>query len=252
MIFVYRTYQQVSKQVSKLASALGSVAPLLLTATLSFADPQAASSPPAVAPPHQIFEQITGTPAEADRTRWDALYSTNVYVYGREPAEFIKRHIAVLPVGKALDIAMGEGRNAVFLAKKGFQVVGVDYSEVALRKARRLAKDHRVSIRTENADLNHYKIRAGEYDVIININYLMRPLYPQIKRGLKPGGVVVFENWTMEQLKNPTGQSVLKDFLLEPGELKRVFEDFEILVYQESNDGKNAKASLIARKPLKP
>lgn len=201
---------------------------------------------------NKTYEMVTGDDGDGDRSRWDKLFSANSYIYGREPAEFVRQHVGELPIGKALDIAMGEGRNAVFLAKKGFQVEGVDYSEVALRKARHLAKESRVTIRTVNADLNHYKIKTGEYDVILNINYLQRSLIPQIKKGLKPGGVVVFENWTTEQLKNPNAQSIPRDWLLEPGELKRLFSDLEVLIYTETNNGRDAVASLIARRPRRP
>lgn len=197
----------------------------------------------------KVYQFVTGDNSEGERTRWDAVFNTGHYVYGKEPAEFIKKNIHRFKPGRALDIAMGEGRNAVYLAKKGFQVDGVDYSEVALRKARLLAKEHNVSIHTINQDLSKYRIQPGYYDLIVNINYLQRSLYRQIKNGLKPGGILVFENWTTDQLKNKNAQSLPKEYLLERGELKRVFSDFEIIVYHEQNDGKNAVASLIARKP---
>jgi GMP synthase (glutamine-hydrolysing) B subunit len=75
------------------------------------------------------------------------------------------------------------------------------------------------------ADLNHYTIRPESYDVIVNINYLQRSLIPQIKRGLKKGGVVVYENWTVEQLKNTLEQHLRRDYLLEKGELRELFKD---------------------------
>lgn len=195
------------------------------------------------------YQIVTGDDSEDDRRRWDKLYNTRNYVFGKEPASFLRDHIDRLPVGRALDIAMGEGRNAVYLAKKGFQVDGVDISEVALQKARRLARENQVSINTINADLNTYAIRPDSYLVIVNIDYLQRSLIAQIKRGLKKGGLVVYENYTVEQLKNAQGQQMRRDYLLEKGELRQLFKDFEILVYRETNDGKDARASLIARKP---
>lgn len=196
------------------------------------------------------YQMVTGESPEDDRAQWDALYSTRGYVFGKEPAEFLRTQIDLLPVGTALDIAMGEGRNAVFLAKKGFNVDGVDISEVAIRKAKLLARENGVSINTIIADLNRYKITPESYEVIVNINYLQRSLVSQMKIGLKPGGVVVFESQTIEQLQNPGGQNIPRDYLLEPGELRRLFSDFEVLHYSESNDGQDALASLIARKPL--
>jgi tellurite methyltransferase len=183
-----------------------------------------------------------------DRTAWDKTYSRKDYVFGKDPAAFLVEQVSKLPKGRALDIATGEGRNAVYLAKKGFQVEGVDISRVGLRKAKRLAAENGVKIQTTNADLNKYKIKPDTYSVILNFYYLQRNLFPQIKAGLKKGGVVVFETHTMEHLKNPGASSWERDYLLEPGELKKAFSDFEILHYSETNDGKNAIASLVARK----
>lgn len=196
-----------------------------------------------------VYQKVTGDNSEEDRGKWDALFSTQTYVFGKEPASFLRDHIALLPVGRALDIAMGEGRNAVYLAKKGFSVDGVDLSEVAIRKAKLLAREQRVTITTINADLLTYTIRPDTYDVILNIDFLQRSLIPQIKRGLKKGGVVVFENNTVDQLNNPNGKALRRDYLLEKDELREAFKDFQILVYKESNDGKEAVASLVARKP---
>lgn len=192
---------------------------------------------------------MTGDDAEFDRTQWDQVFDQDAYVYGKEPAEILLEHIDILPVGRALDIAMAEGRNAVFLAKKGFVVDGVDISEVAIRKAKRLAKENHVEITTINADLNAYRIKPETYDVILNIQYLQRALIPQIKRGLKRGGVVVFENETVEQLKLPKFAGIRRDDLLNVGELKELFKDFKILYYSEKNGGKEAVARLVAVKP---
>lgn len=195
------------------------------------------------------YQVVTGDDSDEDRQSWDTLFSTQSYVFGKEPAAFLRDHVSLLPVGRALDIAMGEGRNAVFLARKGFHVDGVDISEVAIKKSRRLARDNHVTINPINADLNNYSIKAESYIVILNIDYLQRSLIPQIKKGLKHGGVVVYENYTVEQLKNPEGNLLRRDYLLARGELRNLFKDFEILVYRETNDGKDARASLIARKP---
>lgn len=183
-----------------------------------------------------------------DRTAWDKTYARKDYVFGKDPALFLVDHVGKLPKGRALDIAVGEGRNAVFLAKKGFQVDGVDISVVGLRKAKKLAAENGVKIQTINADLNKYKIKAGAYSVILNFYYLQRNLIPQIKLGLRKGGVVVFETHTVAHLKNPGAGTWEKEYLLQPGELKKAFSDLEILHYSETNDGKNAVASLIARK----
>jgi len=195
------------------------------------------------------YQMVTGDDSDDDRRHWDSLFNTGAYVFGKDPAGFLREHIQLLPVGHALDIAMGEGRNAVYLAKKGFSVDGVDISEVAIRKAQRLARENRVSINTINADLTTYVVKPESYEAILLVDYLQRSLIPQVKRGLKKGGVVVCENYTVEQLKNPGGAQMRRDYLFAKGELRELFKDFKILVYEETNDGKVAKARLIARKP---
>lgn len=195
------------------------------------------------------YQMVTGDDSEDDRHRWDKLFSTKKYIYGKEPAPFLRENIQHLTSGgRALDIAMGEGRNAVFLAKRGYLVDGIDISEVALRKAKRLAKERNVILSPILADLNTYTIKANTYMAILNFDYLQPSLIPQIKRGLKKGGIVVYENYTLDQLNNYYGNPVRRDLLLRKGELRELFKDFEILVYRETNDGKEAKAALIARK----
>ncbi len=196
-----------------------------------------------------LFQKVTGDDPDEDRRQWDQLYSTQEYIFGKEAAAYLRTKIRKLPVGEALDIAMGEGRNAVYLAKKGFQVTGVDLSEVAVRKAKLLAHEQSVQIRTVIADLNQYQIRPQTYDLIVNIQYLQRNLAPQIQAGLKPGGYLVFENPTVAELERNPGRNLRRDFLLEKGELRRLFPGLEILEYSEG-PGENGEivARLLARR----
>jgi 2-polyprenyl-3-methyl-5-hydroxy-6-metoxy-1,4-benzoquinol methylase len=195
------------------------------------------------------LSNITGDETFGDnQSAWDRTYARKEFVFGKEAASYLKKHLDKLPKGQALDIAIGEGRNAIFLAKKGFIVEGVDISAVGLRKAQNFAVANGVKIETTNADLNKYKIKADFYNVILNFYYLNRSLFPQIKAGLKKGGVVVFEANTVEQKKLGGAASIDNSTLLQPGELKAAFADFEILDYSETNDGKYAVASLVARK----
>jgi len=195
-----------------------------------------------------VYQALTGEDVEDDRGYWDSFYSTEQYVFGRDPSVFLRENLSRLPRGPVLDIAMGEGRNGVFMAKHGYEVEGVDLSDVALRKARLLARDQGVGIKTVLSDISRFRITPGKYSVILNINFLERSIIPSIKAGLRPGGVLVFENPTVEQLRNPGGQGVRRDYLLEVGELRKLFSDLELLEYREINDGKNAVAQLVARK----
>jgi len=197
---------------------------------------------------YTYFQNLTGDDADSNKSHWDQIYRRNQgYVFGKDPAPFLVSNLNKLPVGKALDIAMGEGRNAVFLAQKGFDVTGVDISEVAVRKAKRLAREKDVRIRTVIVDLNTYQIAPESYDVILVFYYLQRSLVPQLIRGLKPGGMIVFEGQTEADLKYRKAQS--KDVLLTKGELKELFKGLQEVKYTEVDDGTRAYASLLARKP---
>lgn len=198
------------------------------------------------------YQIVTGDDSEGDQKRWNRFYSTQSYVYGKEPAPFLREHEGILKRyigGRVLDIAMGEGRNSVFLARMGFSSDGIDISEVALRKAKRLARENKVNVSTVIADLTNYKIKPETYDVILNFDYTQRSLIPEIKKGLRRRGIVIYQSDTVDQLSNEVGEHLRRDNLLARGELKEMFKGFEVLSYKETNDGKSAKASLIARKP---
>lgn len=197
---------------------------------------------------------IGGTPTivfskEQDKLFWNERYQVETYIYKKEPADFLKEHVDILPRGRVLDIAMGEGRNAVFLAKNGYEVDGCDISEVAISKAQRLARENNVVINTFTADLETYKLPEGIYDVILCFYYLQRDLIPQIKGALKPGGMVVFETYTTENLECKFEGPKNEDYLLKPNELLKFFIDLKIVYYRELILNKRkAIASIIARK----
>jgi 2-polyprenyl-3-methyl-5-hydroxy-6-metoxy-1,4-benzoquinol methylase len=223
---------------------------MFLLATPSCTRPHSPS--PATTPEPSLFQKLTGEDPAEDKSQWDQFFDTQDYIFGKEPAQFLRNQISRIPVGRALDIAMGEGRNAVFLAKKGFAVEGVDLSDVAIRKAKLLAQENQVELRTTVADLNQYLIRPDTYQLIVNIQYLQRSLVPQIQAGLRPGGYLVFENPTTEELKRQPRRNLRRDYLLEPGELRRLFSELETIDYSEG-PGENGQwvARLLARKRVR-
>lgn len=109
-----------------------------------------------------------------DRHDWDARYGGRELLWSAEPNGFLASHVAGLSPGRALDLACGEGRNAVWLAERGWQVVGVDYSAVALAKARRLAESRGVKISWVEADLLNYQPEAGAFHLVA-VLYLQLP-----------------------------------------------------------------------------
>jgi tellurite methyltransferase len=192
------------------------------------------------------------TTMKADQKRWNDRFGREEFAFGKEPNPFLKKHIRLLPKGKALDIASGEGRNAVFLAQHGFEVDAVDISEKGLKKARKLAREKGVKINTFPVDLDQYQIEKGRYDLIANFYFLRRRLIPRIKKGLKKGGKVIFETYLLEHRTLGTGGPKQAKYFLKPNELLGLFKDFRILFYREGifKEGgrKKAVASLIAEK----
>ena len=189
---------------------------------------------------------------KADQKRWDERFGKKEFALGKEPNPFLKKHIHLFPKGRALDIASGEGRNAVFLAQHGFEVDAVDISERGLKKARKFARGKGVKIKTFLVDLDQYQIEKKQYNLIANFYFLKRRLIPRIKKGLKKGGKVIFETYLLEHRTLGTGGPKQAKYFLKPNELLRLFKDFRILFYREGvfREGgrRKAIASLIAEK----
>lgn len=141
---------------------------------------------------------------------WDKEYATTEYVYGKLPNDFLKSHYQEIPPGKVLMLAEGEGRNAVFLAKLGYQVTAVDISPVGLKKAEALAHENGVVIETICADLSTFDLGESQWDGIVSIychlpTEVRQPLYLRIEKALKPNGVFFLEGYRPKQLDYKTG-----------------------------------------------
>jgi tellurite methyltransferase len=190
---------------------------------------------------------------KSDQKRWDQRFKGMKFACGKKANPFLRGHIALLPKGKALDLAAGEGRNAVFLAQHGLKVDAVDISEIGLRKTQELAGKRTVRVHTILADLDTYQIKRGEYDLITDFYFLNRNIIPRMKRGLKKGGVVIFETYLLEHRKLHTCGPKNPKYFLKPNEPLQLFKGFRVLVYREGifeEGGKRrAIASLIAQKP---
>ncbi len=185
--------------------------------------------------------------ADKDKNRWDKKYSTEKYIFGREALSFVQDHIDLLPKGHALDVAMGEGRNGVFLATKGLQVTGVDISSEGVKKAEALAAEYGATITTMVVDLEAYEIPPNTYDVIICTYYLQRDLFPKIAVALKPGGMALIETYTTDHSQYRPRFN--KAWLLKPNELLTMLPGLRVLRYQEVDTGETAFASILAQKP---
>lgn len=192
---------------------------------------------------------------------WNERYSNREYIYGTEPNTFLAEHAKIL-TGPVLSLGEGEGRNAVFLASFGLEVHGVDGSEVGLAKAQQLAAARGVSIHTEVADLAAYEPRASFYGSVISIyahlpGAIRRRLYPLVERSLKPGGILLVEAYTLDQLPRTTGGPKDPDMLMSCALLEREFPHCEPIlsreIEREVNEGKfhyglSSVVQFIARK----
>jgi len=142
---------------------------------------------------------------------WDERYgTTDGYVFGTAPNEFLATHASSIPPGPILCLAEGEGRNAVFLARRGHAVTALDQSAVGLAKARQLAAQQGVSLTTITADLADYRIEPGAWAGIVAIFAhlpvpLRQKINAQIVAGLRPGGVYLSEVYSPAQLAFGTG-----------------------------------------------
>jgi len=165
---------------------------------------------------------------------WDERYSEPGYSYGTAPNDFLVSVIDRIPKGKILSLAEGEGRNAVYLASRGYDVTGVDGSEVGLRKAEELATERGVAITTIHADLSEFEIEPEQWDGIIACychlpSAIRIPLHQAAVRGLKSGGVFVLEAFSKEQLGHGTGGPQSLDMLMSLDELKQELAGLELV-----------------------
>lgn len=168
---------------------------------------------------------------------WNERYASEGYIYGTQPNSFLAENANLL-TGPVLSLGEGEGRNAVFLASLGLDVLGVDGSEVGITKAKALAASKSVVIRTEVVDLATYEPTENFYGSVVSIfchlpSVIRKRLYPLVERSLKPGGVFLLEAYTKEQLARNTGGPKDPDLLMSRLDLKEAFPNCEVILSQE-------------------
>lgn len=156
--------------------------------------------------------------------KWDERFNTDEYVYGKEPNHFLESVADKIPEGKILCLGEGEGRNAVFLAKKGYDVTAVDASEIGLKKAKKLADENSVSIHTTIKNLEHFKIHKNHWQGIVSIfchlpKSFRSKLHHDCVTGLNSGGMFVMEAYSPDQLKYNTGGPKVPELLYDPQEI---------------------------------
>ena len=172
--------------------------------------------------------------------------------HGPAPAAWLTMHHAVLPTpGRALDVACGRGRNAVWLAQQGFETTAVDRDPDAVAALGARARAEGLRLTATSMDLEAGEARLGDaaYDVIVVVHYLHRPLFPALLATLRPGGVLVYETFTRAQAAR--GRPTNPAFLLEPGELRRLVAGLEILDEREGDFEGRMVAGVVARRRVR-
>ncbi|OIR01859.1 tRNA (cmo5U34)-methyltransferase [mine drainage metagenome] len=195
---------------------------------------------------------------------WDERYAGDEYHFGTEPNAFLVSQQSLLKPGMScLAVADGEGRNGVWLAGHGLDVLSVDASSVAQEKARKLAQQRGVAVKFEQVDLSQWAWGENRFDMVaaIFIQFaspeLREQMFAHIKRCLKPGGLLLLQGYTPRQLHYRTGGPSQAENLYTEALLRNAFEDMQILHLREHDDiisegsghsGMSALIDLVARK----
>jgi len=190
-----------------------------------------------------------------DESFWNERYAKGGYLYGTEPNSFLVEHSGLIE-GPVLSLSEGEGRNAVFLALRGLDVLGVDISAVALEKAKRLAEARGVEIRTQVADLATFEPEANLYGSVVSISAhlpsaIRNKLYPLIERSLRQNGILILEAYSENQLSRASGGPKDIDMLMTVDKIRREFSNLEPIVLRElerevsEGEGHTGMASVV-------
>lgn len=196
--------------------------------------------------------------------RWNQRYSTNEYFFGQQPNEFLRsQSYRLTPGQKVLALADGEGRNGVWLAEMGLDVLSVDISPIALEKAQRLAASRGVTITTEVVNLATWDWGVERFDTIVAIFIqFARPdlrtlIFERVKAALKTGGLLLLQGYTPRQLEFKTGGPSYVENMYTVQLLQESFAKMEILHLVEhdailsegvGHNGMSALISLVCRK----
>lgn len=187
------------------------------------------------------------------KSYWDGKYEKFPHKTGKSPNKFLASMLPRLQKGLTLDIAMGEGKNAVFLAEHGFEVKGFDISPVAIKHAQNLAESAGVQIEAKTCDLDMYLMGVLKYDTVIMTRFkpTVPRYYSSIISALKQGGVLLIDSYGIPQMKEVHGkEDHYKNIFFGSNEILHQIKDLKILFYQEGEvDGKYV-VQCLAQKPI--
>jgi SAM-dependent methyltransferase len=194
---------------------------------------------------------------------WEERFGDDAYLYGTQPNDFLEARVAGLPAGRVLCLAEGEGRNAVFLAAQGHDVHSVDLTEAGVAKTLRLADERGVRVAAQVGDLAVFDIGKAEWDVVVSIfahmpPHVRRDLHARVVDALRPGGVLILEAYTPDQIGRGTGGPSLPEMTMTLAGLRDelaglTFEHAAELTREvvegPGHSGVGAVVQVVARKP---
>lgn len=192
--------------------------------------------------------------SDHDRERWDKKYRERQLPNDVVADDWLMRHAAQRPAGRAIDLACGLGHNAIWLAQRGWQVDAVDISPVGLQLAAEFAKRHHADVNFICADLEASLIESdpemtSAYDLVLVFRFLDREHLPGlIPQLLKPDGVLIYETFTRSQLQREDSHIQDERFTLTPGELPRLYAELKVIAYEEVELADRNVARLCARR----
>lgn len=207
---------------------------------------------------------MNATPFSDPAATWNKRFEADGYIFGQEPNAYLRAQAGLLvPGGRVLCVADGEGRNSVWLARQGLQVDAFDIAEVGVRKAQKLAESAGVHVNYRVADCDQWPWQASAYDAVVAIFVqfadpeMRARLFANMVRTLKPGGLLILQGYTPKQLEYKTGGPPILSHLYTPELLREAFGALEIVELREyeaqlaegtQHFGHSALVGLVARK----
>lgn len=192
--------------------------------------------------------------SDADREKWERRYAEGSYAGRSHATGLLVEWLPELPApagARALDLACGAGRNALYLAAEGYRVDAMDISPTALARGAARAADMGVTVDWIEVDLDGAALGADRYDVVVVARYMNRGSSGALVDALRNGGYLLYEQHL--QTEQPVGGPTSRDFRLRPGELLEMFSALRVLYYRERlmkdpDGGTMALAQLVACK----
>lgn len=190
----------------------------------------------------------------SQRDKWNTRYASAQLPTSEQACDALRSNTALLPEnGKALDLACGLGANALLLAEHGLEVEAWDIAEVALEKIRQATDSTTLNLQTRIRDAEQRPPEPEQFDVIVVSRFLHRPTLPALAAALKPGGLLFYQTFNRAK---PAGGPSNPDFLLERGELLKVFSSLRLCFYQEyeqtgdTTQGNRFETLFVGQAPL--